>query len=52
MCKSVKLYQMGSEFIKKIKTIIGSFSCMVMNYPMYSKQGEVIKELESLMSQI
>jgi len=53
MCKSVKLYQLGSEFIKRNPNkIIGSFRFMVMNYPIYSIQREVIKESESLKSQI
>jgi len=43
MCKSVKLDQLGSEFMgKKSKKIIGSFRFKVMNFPLYSIQRELI----------
>ena len=41
MCKSVKLYQLGSKFIhKQIKTIIGSCRLKIMTSPIYY-QGSI-----------
>ena len=49
MCKSVKLYQLGSEFIKiNPKTITGPFRVKVMDSTIYSIQRVVIKELSNL----
>ena len=49
ICRDVKLYQ----FIKKIqKKSIGSFWFKAMNSPIYSIEREIIKEFESLKSQI
>ena len=49
MCMDVEIYQLGKKFIKNI---IGSFLFKVMNSPIYSIQREVIKEFESLVSNL